>query len=115
MSNLLVKLCNIGKPKSNKQILVNFSIQNISTGQIGSYIINELYEYEGFRFIGYDVEKEKNGDVRCILYTHSGATGRVVSYFNDRCAGLIEEQVKKQESIAHNFKKWEDGFEYVSQ
>jgi len=91
--------------------LISFSIKHISTGQIGGYIIDLLYEELGFKHIGYRIENS-NGDIRCVLVALKG-NNALVQYFKDRCSGMIEEKVKTAKPIPHKFNKWENGFEEV--
>lgn len=100
------------KKKRITEDLIDFSISRISTGQIGGYITNVLYEQFGFKHIGYRIENIE-GDVRCFLYTVCPANKLLVYYFRDRCSGMIEEDVMKAASIPHSFSRWKNGFEEV--
>ena len=90
--------------------LINFSARHLSTGQVGEYILR-LYNEEGLRHIGYTCEN-RNGSVRFVLYTLNDNLA-AIEYFLDRCPGMIEESCRKLEGCAHQFNKWENGFEEV--
>ena len=95
--------------------LIDFSRHNVSTGMVNAYILNVLYEFYGFREIGYRFENDhKKGD-RFVLYTHRNNTQRVFQYFKDRNSGMIEEQVMTfaASQLPCSWKKWDNGEEYV--
>lgn len=92
--------------------LIDFSINDIGTGQIGGYIINYLYSQLGFRHIGYRIERT-NCHPRCILYTMNPPDKFIVQYFKDRCSGMIEEKVKSMDGVSHKHEKWNNGLQQV--
>jgi len=103
------------KKKTKQHELINFSFQNLSTGQVGEYILKELYKKNNFSHIGYKYVKD-GGELRCILYTLSNPSKRLVNYFNDRCPAMVEEKANSYEGIAHEFVKWgSTGIEIVQE
>lgn len=96
------------RPKRITKDLIDFSIQRIPTGQIGSYIVGFLYKELGFKHIGYRIEKV-DGDIRCVLFTLQGNKAPA-QYFKDRCSGMIEEKVETTAPVSHSIKYWPNGF-----
>jgi len=84
------------KKKKSKNIkLIDFSIQEVSSGQIDS-MIKYLEENVSvnFKYLNVDFGKNKYGDTRCYL-TIPYSDGRVLQWFEDRNASQIEEFAKK--------------------
>lgn len=106
-------MLNLFKKKKDYTVdLIDFSMQHVGTGQIGAYIINYLYKELNFSHIGYRIGKNKWGELRCTLYTEEDRN-LIISYFKDRCSGMIEDKVQTFEGIPHDKKILSDGFEEV--
>lgn len=74
--------------------LIDFSIQDVSTGQIDS-MIKYLCEIHGngFRFINIRFGNNSLGDTRCYLTVEKERV-RVIQFFKDRNPAQIEELAK---------------------
>lgn len=90
--------------------LIDFNANEVSTGQVGEYILN-LCESYGFRHIGYRFE-HINGSNRIILYTLAN-NYIPIQFFKDRCPGMIEEACQSLKGIPHKFITWDNGFSEV--
>lgn len=90
------------KKKNYKYDLIEFSMMDISTGQIGEYIIKELYENNYFKDIGYTYSNKGYG-LRCTLHTLNPPNKKLVQYFKDRCSAMVEHEVKKYDGISHSW------------
>lgn len=92
--------------------LIDFSMHHLGDDKIADYIINYLYKELNFSHIGYRVGKNKYGELRCTFYTEEDYT-LIISYFKDRCSGMIEDKIKTFKGIPFSIKTWGDGFEEV--
>lgn len=99
------------KKKPIKEDLIEFSGQNVGTGQVGAYIHKLLSKCVGNHFGYYYYKRE--GDLRFVIYTLYPAPGYLKLYFKDRCPAMVEEECKSLEGIAHKFVQWPNGFEEV--
>lgn len=94
-----------------KEDLIEFSGQNVGTGQVGAYIRKLMDECIGNHF-GY-YYYNRSGMLRFVIYTTHPANEYQKLYFKDRCPALIEEECQKLEGIPHKFVQWPNGFEEV--
>lgn len=94
------------KPSGDPEILIDISSDYVSTGSLGAYILN-LYETRGFMRMGYTFD----GD-RVYIYALN-PTEKMVSYFKDRCPGMIEDAVMKFTGVPHSFTMFGD-YGYVT-
>lgn len=80
------------KPKLIK--LVDFSIQDVSSGQVFSMLkYLEDTKSSTFKYINVNYGKNENGDTRCYL-TAEYLDGKVIQWFKDRNSSQIEEFAK---------------------
>lgn len=99
--------------KSIKIKLIDICGYHISTGQVARYIIH-LYHARNLRHIGYDFINV-NGSMRIEFYTLPGNKS-TIEYFNDRCAGMIEEDILKINTntpVNFRIENWGNGFSEV--
>lgn len=82
--------------KKNKTIkLIDFSIQDVSTGQVTSMIkYLEETKSSSFKFLNVNYRTNKYGDTRCYLTTEY-ADGRLIQWFKDRNPSQVEEFSKR--------------------
>ena len=99
------------KTKPIKEDLIEFSGQNVGTGQVGAYI-HELYKQCISKHLGY-YYYNRDGDLRFVIYTIYPASNYTKLYFKDRCPAIVEQECRKLEGMAHKFVQWPNGFEEV--
>lgn len=81
------------KPKIIK--LIDFSIQEVSSGQVTAMIKHlEERKGSGFKFVNIDYSKSEYGDTRCYL-TIDYEDRRVLQWFKDRNPAQVEEFAKR--------------------
>lgn len=100
------------KGKNNISVdLIDFDGQNVSTGDVGGYILY-LYTKYKFNHIGYRYENIDG--FRFVLYT-TPDNNKVIRYFKDRCPAIVEYECRRFGHVCkdHEFKKWSNGFEEV--
>lgn len=93
-------MLNIFKKKTKVIDVIDFDASDISTGQIGGYIL-DLYEKKGFRHIGYRFENI-DGNCRFVIYTLI-SNKAVIQYFKDRCSAIVEYECKASQPSSHTF------------
>lgn len=78
------------KPKVIK--LIDFSIQNVSSGQVvGMLEYLEKYQAGGFRAVNVNYGKSEYGDTRCYLTMIDNEDRRVIQWVKDRNPAQVEE------------------------
>lgn len=83
------------KKKQKTIKLIDFSIQEVSTGQV-KHMLKYLEDNKSrnFKSVNVDYGRNDNGDTRCYL-TMEYSDGRVIQWFKDRSPSQVEEFAKK--------------------
>jgi hypothetical protein len=83
------------KTKVIKIKLIDFSVQNLSSGNVATMLkYLEQEKGSGFKFVQVDYGKSEYGDTRCYL-TIDHKDPRVMQWFEDRNSAQVEEFCRK--------------------
>lgn len=86
---------NFIKKKKKVIKLIDFSFQQVSTGQVQG-MLNYLTEHNnnGFKYVETEFKRNKNGNLRCYL-TIDYNNSTVIQWFADRTPGQVEDFAKR--------------------
>lgn len=83
------------KKKSKSIKLIDFSVQNLSSGNVAAMLKHlEEEKSSGFKFIQVNYGKSEFGDTRCYLTIDHREPG-VMQWFKDRNSAQVEEFCRK--------------------